>query len=213
MVWTKQHDVLLCREALLIDVFQFRPGTRERGHAWESIAADLTSITEVDFYVNKRSVRERLTLLIENFKKHERYLEKASGVDVEVTELDQLLLELKEKMNEYMSHYDTLSAGKKQKEEKDKEAAEEQRKRAMETFVETKRRDSSSSEIDEEVTPTRKSRKSGSDTLVYLREKADRDFELKQEELRIKSEETKLFREMMAQQTQLIQTLVANMKK
>ena len=37
--------------------------------------------------------------------------------------------------------------------------------------------------------------------------------ELKQEELRIKSEETKLFREMMAQQTQLTQTLVANMKK
>ena len=46
-----------------------------------------------------------------------------------------------------------------------------------------------------------------------MREKADRDFELQQEELRIKSEETKLLREIMTQQTQLLQTLVANMVK
>ena len=142
MAWTKQQDVLLCRQTLLIDVFQFKPGTKERGHAWESISADLASITEVDFYVNKRSVRERLTLLIENFKKHERYLEKASGVEVEVTELDQLLLELKEKMNEChnMTH---ILLVKKQQEGKDKGAVKEKRKRAMATCVETKRRGSS----------------------------------------------------------------------
>ena len=83
----------------------------------------------------------------------------------------------------------------------------------METYAETKARAcSSNSEIDGE-TPPRKSRKSGSDTLIYLREKADRDFKLKEEELRIKCEETRMFREMMIQQTQLIQTLISNTKK
>ena len=71
MVWTNKHDVLLCREALLIDIFQYKSCTRERGHAWESIAGDLNNVTQVYFNVNKRSVRDRLTLLIENFKKQE----------------------------------------------------------------------------------------------------------------------------------------------
>ena len=145
--------------------------------------------------------------------KRERDLEKASGVNVEITELDQLLLELKEKKDEFKLMYDSIVSSEKKKEENDKAAAQEQRNRAMETYAETKARAcSSNSEIDDE-TPPRKSRKSGSDTLTYLREKADRDFKLKEEELRIKSEETRMFREMMIQQTQLIQTLISNTKK
>ena len=100
-----------------------------------------------------------------------------------------------------------LSLLVKKKEEKDKAAAEEQRKRAMETFAESKKRNCEKNE--EDVTP-RKQRKSGSDTMAYLREQADRDQELKQEELRARREETKMLRQMMAQQAALIQTLVSN---
>ena len=69
---------------------------------------------------------------------------------------------------------------------KDKAEAEEMRNSAMETFAESSKRKSLDGE--ESFTPKR-SRKSGSDTLVYLRTKAEHDFELKKEELELKKRE------------------------
>ena len=72
MLWTPQHDILLCREILLVEPYQHKPSTRERGQAWYTIAADLNCITEVNFSVTKRSVRDRFNLLVDKFKKQER---------------------------------------------------------------------------------------------------------------------------------------------
>jgi len=48
MIWTNGHEVLLCSEVLLMDPFQFKPSTRERGAVWEAIASYLNSIDAID---------------------------------------------------------------------------------------------------------------------------------------------------------------------
>ena len=88
-MWTSDHDILLCREVLLVEPFNHKPSTRERSQAWDTIADDLNSITDVKFSVNKRSVRDRFNLIVDKFKKQERDLERerASGIDFEENEI------------------------------------------------------------------------------------------------------------------------------
>jgi len=62
--------------------------------------------------------------------------------------------------------------------------AEEMRKRSMEKLGETRKRQA---EEGGKVTPRK--RGSGSETLVYLREKAEREFDLRKEELEVKKDE------------------------
>ena len=41
MVWDEIKDDMLCREVLLLGPYLFKPRTRERGNAWESISENL----------------------------------------------------------------------------------------------------------------------------------------------------------------------------
>lgn len=193
MMWTSQHDILLCREILLVEPYNHKPSTRERGQAWDTIAGDLNCITEVVFNVSKRSVRDRYNLLLEKFKKQERYLQRASGIEFEEDELDQLLRELVEKTQEAAVVHEKNNFEKKLAVENDKAAALDQRNKAMESLGETKKRKSL---IDDE-SPQRKSRSTGSETLTYLREKAERDQEMRQEDMRFRREENASFRELL----------------
>ena len=65
MTWSNKHDVLLCREIILIEPFAHKEGSRERGSAWDVIASELNCINEgsVKFEVTKRAVRDRYNLL------------------------------------------------------------------------------------------------------------------------------------------------------
>jgi len=56
MVWSAQHDVMLCREILLAQPFQHKFGSRERGHAWDEVADRLSTISDPKFYVDQRAV-------------------------------------------------------------------------------------------------------------------------------------------------------------
>ena len=192
MMWTPEHDVLLCREILLVEPYNHKPSTRERGQAWDTIAADLNCIKEVIFNVNKRSVRDRYNLLVDKFKKQERHLERASGIDYQEDELDQLLRELVEKSQEAAVVHEKSNFEKKVAVENDKAAAIDQRNKAMESLGETKKRKSL-----EDESPQRKSRNNGSETLMYLREKAERDQEMRLEDMRIRREENAAFRELL----------------
>ena len=187
MSWTSEHDIYLCREVILMEPFKYKPSTRERGLAWESIAQDLNAITgDITFNVNKRSVRDRYNLLVEHFKMKQREYAKESGIEVEETELDQLLLELTEKADEAKQLYDKLTAEKNVHAEAEKSAAQEQRQTAMESLGETKKRKQS----DDEPTP-RKSRNTGTDTISYLRERSDKELELRERELQQRNEHNK----------------------
>ena len=140
MFWTEEHDVLLCREVLLLELCKYKPGSRERGQALENVTMDLNSITEVSFNVTKRSVRDRLNLLIDNFKKQDRINERASGVNVEESELDKILRDIVERQHEAKLVHEEISSAKKSAIEVERANAEEQRKRAMEILGKTNQR-------------------------------------------------------------------------
>ena len=44
MIWTKDHDVLLCREILAEEPYQYKHGSRERGKSWDKIADALNRV-------------------------------------------------------------------------------------------------------------------------------------------------------------------------
>ena len=75
--------------------------------------------------------------------------------------------------------------------------AQETRKRCLETFVETKQR------TEEETTPKRRTRGSGSEMISYLREKAEKDSELRKEELNLKRLEEECLRNSSERQQQM----------
>ena len=117
-VWTEEHDILMLREALTSEPYNFKPKSSERGQGWESIAAHLNSLKRPEFRVTSRAVRDRYALLISPHKLKQREEEKASGIDVpEPTKLDTLLEEIREQEKIAEEKADTLRNEKKAKDE------------------------------------------------------------------------------------------------
>ena len=54
MVWSTNHDVLLCREILVIELYRYTVGTRERGQAWDKVASALNLVEGLRFAVDHR---------------------------------------------------------------------------------------------------------------------------------------------------------------
>ena len=87
--------MVLCREVLLMEPYQHPYRTKERGDVWKKIALNLNGLDHPKFTVNKKSVRDRLTLLITKHKAKMRQEENASGIACEETELDRALEEIR----------------------------------------------------------------------------------------------------------------------
>ena len=128
--WSDGHDVMLCREILYEDPFQFKKGSPERGEVWSKIARAPNSCTELNFNVKQRSVRERFTLLQVKYKETNRKDEAGSGTSRQVSELDQLLEDITEKEKDSEESRNVVNA---KKDDQDREKAENIRKTAMET--------------------------------------------------------------------------------
>ena len=94
MAWTKQHDILLCREILHIQPWLHRHGSVERGQLWDEIAAVLNSLEKPGFKVTFRSVRDRYGLLVKKYKTKWNEEGKSSGTNPDYTELDGALMDL-----------------------------------------------------------------------------------------------------------------------
>ena len=164
MEWTPQHDRALLDEMSFSEVFQYKKGTPERGQVWDSIAANLNAVEYPKFKVLKRSCRDRWTLLRGKYQKKMTNEIKASGIDVEVNEIDTIIEELIGKEDAAVS-----TGGKdKKKVEEEKKAAEQIRKKAMERLGESSKRCGA----DGEVEVKKKKRKSSSEAVEFLREKA-----------------------------------------
>ena len=213
MEWTDEHDVLMLREMVVCDVFSFKKGSVSRGDAWDSIAEKLNEIDAPQFRIkDKRGVRERWVLLRRKFKSKIREEEVASGVVVEeMTEKEVLIKELIER--EDTMKPDDLSVQHKN----DKDKAEDIRKKAMESMGETKKRKLSRGTTDEDR-PTTSGRKRCAQPLVdFLRENANAERELRQQELDIKRKEQEkqqeTMRAMMSQQQQMSETFISVVKK
>ena len=132
MMWTNQHDILLCREIMLEEPYKFKHGSRERGQCWDKIANSLNSVEKPKFNVDQRSVRDHYMKLGKMHKRKMAAEERASGISPEHTELDEALQDIIERSE---GAQDELAKGEERKEknaEKDKETAENARKRSME---------------------------------------------------------------------------------
>lgn len=214
MEWTDEHDVLMLREMVVSDIFSFKKGSVSRGDAWESVAEKLNEIDSPKFRIkDKRGVRERWVLLRRKFRSKVREEEAASGVVVqELTEKEVLIEELIER-EDTIKPDDSLSVQHKN----DKDKAEDIRKKAMESMGETKKRKLSRGTTDDDK-PTTSGRKRCAQPLVdFLRENANAERELRQQELDIKLKEQEKQQEtmqaMMLQQQQMNQAFMSVVKK
>lgn len=118
MRWSEEHDLILCREILMIQPYQYRSGSKESGNAWTSISTDLNSIVEVKFNTTRKSVRDRYKLLLDKYNKKMRTQLGASGSSENPTELDEILENIKGEAGTFIEGFERaaeeLSAKKKQ---------------------------------------------------------------------------------------------------
>ena len=112
--------------------------------------------------------------------------EKASGIDVEVTELDAILEDILERERDAKERLDSEELQKKTKSGKEKAAAEEVRKQALE------RMGKRNCDDDDEMPKPKKVRKSTADVFEYLSKKSEKDMDFKREELEVRKREVEL---------------------
>ena len=194
----------MLREAVTSEPYNFKPKSTERGKVWESIAAYLNSLKTPEFRVTARAVRDRYALLISRHKLKQREEEKASGIEVpELTELDALLEEIREREKSAEEKSDALRNERKAKDEKEKAKAEEIRQAALQTIAIRK-----SDDIDSGEKPKKaKLRRSTSDAIGFLAEKSEKERELKKEELAIRKRELDLAETKQEEAAQQQQTM------
>ena len=86
MEWTEQKDMMVARQILLCEIFQYRFGSKERGSVWSQIATDVN--THPGFTVSQRAVRDRYGILAKKAKKRKREIENGTGISPEDSELE-----------------------------------------------------------------------------------------------------------------------------
>jgi hypothetical protein len=97
MFWTEEHDLMLCREILAVDPFTgTKKGTVQRGAKWKEIVDNLMKVEIPKFKVDTRAVRDRYTLLSQIVKRNLREEEQASGIDTDMTEVEDALEDILE---------------------------------------------------------------------------------------------------------------------
>ncbi|KAK3100021.1 hypothetical protein FSP39_024984 [Pinctada imbricata] len=163
-------DIKLLREVVANNPF------KNKGK-WTEIAE---SLSKPGFILDGRRVRERTQLLIDQHRRENAENIKASGTDEVVEEKTTLLDEILELREED----EREKREEKDKKEKTENMGKEIRKRALECLTPQK---------DEEEKPKRKA--SQHSIMDYLREKSDKEIDLKKKEIDIRTEELKLERE------------------
>ena len=185
MTWSKQHDVALCREMLVVQPFKFKHGSRDRGQSWDRIAKNLNKFVHPVFLVDQRGVRDRFCKLQKDYKRKKACEERASGIcPDEPDELEQALEDITEMEQ---GQQEQLAVGERNKRlliEKERETAETIRKRAMERMGETRAR--------ENVEKEPKRRKCGGGMVEYLKEKKEQEKIVREGELELRRREMEL---------------------
>ena len=170
---------------------------------WEKIAQILNECTVLRLSVDKRSVRDHMGTLVNKHKRKVRAEEKASGIAPdEPSELENLLDTIIALEESSEAESQELRAERNEKCENDRAKAEDARLKAMEKLSETRKRSSES----EEEKPKRQ-RRSGSDAMEFLTDRAKMNYELKQQEFKMLQEQQALEREKLeAMAKQQLQT-------
>lgn len=142
--------------------------------------------------VSQGSVRDRVNLVL--IKKHKRKAaeeSKASGIAVdEPSEFDAAIEEICEKAEAAKRDQQMISVEKKASAEKEKKQVEDIRAKALEKVGETRKRVVGDEVSEEPVKKEKRTRRSGAETMVYLWEKSEKEFKIRQEELELKKKGT-----------------------
>ena len=116
------------------------------------------------FQVKKKNAQEHFKLLLDKFKAKRKHQAKLSGVDIEDSEMDILMEEILEKWEE--AEASNRGCTSKEKPDSDRAIGEEIRRKACEKLRKTSKRNAG-----EKAEPlAKKSRRSGRETLDFLRE-------------------------------------------
>ena len=135
MNWTFQHDVMLCRDILVVEPFRFKHESRERGQAWEKI---LSEIERPKFNVDQRAVKDHFLKLERAHKRKMAQEEGPSGINTENTELDDAMEEIVGKSQTAEEEQGKVDESKRKNVEMEKATAESVRKRSMERAMQRK---------------------------------------------------------------------------
>ena len=186
MAWTLEHDLLLCREILVLQPFQYKFGSREKGQCWDKIAKNLHSIENPKFSVDQRGVRERYAKIERHYRRKMADEERASGISPDKTELDEAvesIIGLTESALEELNRNDSKKLEEKVKEQ---QTAQEVRNRSMERLAESREREHF------QDSGRKKRKQSGQGVIEYLTEKAEGETEVKGIEIDLKRRELDL---------------------
>ena len=90
MFWTDRHDVILCREILIHNPFQYKNSSIQGGQVWNDIAEGLVAVDEVRFEsdLDRRGVRDRYNLLANKLRRKLKDERKASGIKTDMSEVE-----------------------------------------------------------------------------------------------------------------------------
>ena len=125
---------------MVVKPYQYKPGSKDSGAAWSTVAEDLNNIKEHNFVVTQKSVRDRFKLVMEKFSRKMSQEIASSGTNIEETELDQLCEEIKGEMDVYTEKYEDIDRKKQKEIENGQKNAQEVRTKAMESLSETRKR-------------------------------------------------------------------------
>ena len=184
MVWTDKHNETFVAEMYLHEPWKYKKGSKERGNVWDMISESLNNNDHPKFAVCLKSVRDQYNHLEKEQKRKIREEEKASGIAPEHSAFDDSMEDIIERFKARDEEDQRQVAANKEKADADAAVAADMRKASMETFSQTKKRKG-------EQDVKKRKRATGSDTVAFLREKAELDAELKREELKIREQEMK----------------------
>ena len=143
---------------------------------------------------SKRSVRDHIAILQNRYKKKLRAEEKASGITPdEPTEMENLLEQIIALEESAEAEQQEMDWEKSRKVENDRGKAEDVRLKAMEKLSDTQKRQSGELEDNQSKRP----RRSGSDAISYLSQRAQINYELRQEELKLKKDQQEFEKQQM----------------
>ena len=138
--------------------------------------------------------------------------ERASGTSDDNSELDNLLEEILEKEKAAKEKLDNDDEDKKKSLANEKAAAEYMRKRALERVGQTSKRKGKEEGPEAEKSKSRKSRKSTGEAVEYLKERASKEIQLREQELEMGKKEqdsiSQREREKNEQQDKMLSTML-----
>ena len=140
MSWTEEKDVLFCREILVSKLFNTKKSSPERGQVWNDIADNLCQLQQPTFRVNQKSVRDHYNKLVMGYKRKMRDELNASGISPEEREIDKLLEEIVEKEMALEAEKENIDNENNRRMQAEKVAADDMRRKAMETQAQTEKR-------------------------------------------------------------------------